>query len=232
MIISQILDTKWAVPTLVGISGVTAGFVTGYFVGRKAVPQEVIHYDITNIHNDEKDEPNIMYDAEHEALLSEGDKEFSDEEEEVGPVVLEHIVEETHIESINIFAPSLAAWDEEAEAASRVAGEPYIIHRDVFIENENDWTQNTVTYYVGDDIMADEMETPVYAYAKLMGPLHFGYGSEDPSVVYIRNEKERREWEVIKHTGRYEVEVLGHTIEHEYEEADLQHSNHRKFRDD
>lgn len=134
--------------------------------------------------------------------------------------------------AINIFAPSTDGWDEEYEASLRVDGEPHVIALDVFLENENDWTQETLTYYAGDDILADQSDTPIYGHANMMGKLKFGHGSQDRNVVYIRNPSLRREWEILRSDGKFEDEVTGLSMENEIESNELKHSYSRKFRDD
>ena len=124
-------------------------------------------------------------------------------------------------------------FDPEAEAAKGELGAPYVISFEVFQENEFDWSQETVTFYTGDDILADESDSPIYNYRSLFGELHFGYGSGDPNVVYIRNPSLRREWEVLRSTGHFAIEVLGMEAEERFEKQDLKHSNEpRKFRSD
>jgi hypothetical protein len=115
-------------------------------------------------------------------------------------------------------------WDYEAELALRTERVPYILHRDEFFNDEKGFSQHTLTYYKGDDIMADEQEIPVYNYYDVVGPLKFGHGSLDKNVFYVRNEKLHSEYEVVFATGSYEMEVLGYSIEQEYAKEDLQHS--------
>lgn len=137
------------------------------------------------------------------------------------------------VETVNVFGSGdHDFWDEEKEAATRVPGEPYVIPVAVFFENEYEWTQETLTYYQGDDIVSDQADQVVDPYRRVIGELQFGHGSGDPNVVYVRNPSLKREWEVLLHTGKYEQEVLGLSIENEYQSSDFKHSVDRKFRDD
>jgi len=138
---------------------------------------------------------------------------------------------EPHILVTNVFAKEDDEWNYENELATRTKKIPYVIHEDEFILDEMGFTQETLTYYAGDDIMADGQDTPLYNYEGLMGELMFGHGTKDPNVVYIRNEGIRMEWEILRHSGFFEVEVLGHTIEDQYTDKELKHSV-QKFRDD
>lgn len=114
-------------------------------------------------------------------------------------------------------------WDEDAEVKKRAFNVPYILHQDEFINSETGFKQQTYTYYVADDILADQDDTPVYDYSTLLGELRFGHGSNDQNVVYIRNEKARCEWEVLQHPGSFAYEVLGQSFE-EKDERELRHS--------
>jgi hypothetical protein len=126
---------------------------------------------------------------------------------------------------INIFTVD-DDWNYELEYEKRGNG-IYIIHADEYIQGDYEFKQETVTYYAEDDIMADMEDTPIYNYYDRMGELKFGHGSKDKNVVYIRNERLNREWEVLLHHGSYEVEVKGL-----YNDGgELKHSL-RKFRDD
>lgn len=121
-------------------------------------------------------------------------------------------------------------WDYEAELKKRNTNEPYIIHRDEFYNDEQGYTQLTLTYYAGDDIMVDEEDAPIYNYQQVTGPLRFGHGSEDPNVFHVRNDKRRAEYEIIRDDGLFSVEVLGLEIENNVRARDLKHSNTPRFK--
>lgn len=122
-------------------------------------------------------------------------------------------------------------WDWENEQKHRLGTEPYILHKTEFLEQETDYDQQTLTYYAGDDKLTDERDVPLYNVSEVVGScLQWGHGSGDPNVVYIRNDKLHAEYEVVKHDGRFEVEVLGLDEQTEYEEAELKHSAHRIYK--
>lgn len=133
----------------------------------------------------------------------------------------------------SIFAKNDSDWDYQAELKSRDSTAPYVIHKDEFWSNEMGFHQSTLTYYDGDDILADEEDTPVYNHDGVVGPLKFGHGSGDEKVVYIRNEARRAEYEVIKDQGLFSEQVLGLHIEDNdrVKERDLKHATaNKKFR--
>lgn len=126
-------------------------------------------------------------------------------------------------------------WDYAVEQANRDANPeiPYIIHHDEFFENEREWEQASLTYYEGDDVLADEKDQPVPDPESTVGNDalgRFGFGSKDRNVVYVRNESIEVDFEIMRSTGKYSVEVLGLD-----DEDELRHSysrpRNRKFRE-
>jgi hypothetical protein len=110
---------------------------------------------------------------------------------------------------MNVFAGSSDDWDYELEVNSRTDSEPFVLHKDEFWENEEDLPQTTLTYFVGDDIMVDQDEKPIYNYTNVVGELKFGHGSQDPNVFHVRNPRLKVEYEILRDSGSYAVEVLG-----------------------
>lgn len=143
------------------------------------------------------------------------------------------IVVENQPNFINIFKNDSISidWDYELEQGNRTMDKPYILHQDEYFAKETEYSQSTLTYYSGDDILVDEQEVPIYNYKAVVGDLLFGHGSDDPNVVYVRNDKLSGEYEVIKDSGHYEIEVLGNEYESILEKHDLK-PNVMKFRDE
>jgi len=206
--------------TSVGVVAFSVGGTLGYLLGRRrGQVEEVIverfvvprmEFDSIPDHEDEIDNSRLVPDLSY---LHETVEDAAPEESVV-----------------NILTIPDGDWDYEAELSTRTSDIPYVVHKDEFFNDEMDFKQSTVTYYKGDDILCDELEKPVYNYQHFIGPnLAFGHGSGDPNVFYVRNERERMEWEVLLDEGRYETEVLGLSIEHDYAEQDLKHSANRRF---
>jgi hypothetical protein len=81
----------------------------------------------------------------------------------------------------------------------------------------------TVTYFSHDDVLADERDARIDGIDEQFGLENlerFGHGSEDPNIVYIRNDKLQIDFEVVKSDGSFTAEVLGI----DEDSADLQHS--------
>lgn len=101
-------------------------------------------------------------------------------------------------------------WERELTARSN--DRPYILAKEEFLQAEAGYSQVTLTYYEGDDTLADERDQPINDVDYTIGPmnLRFGYHSDDKNVVYIRNDKLGLEFEVLRSFGKYAEEVLGH----------------------
>lgn len=150
------------------------------------------------------------------------------EEIKQGPVVL---VSETHVEEVakNVFAhqATIDGWDQEREEASRTPERPYVISHDEYMENSYEHEQNSLTYYAGDDILADEREQHIDEVESLVGVDNlklFGHGSRDTNIVYVRNERVETDFEVTLNQGTYAEEVLG------FQHSDLPSARIRKGR--
>jgi hypothetical protein len=120
-------------------------------------------------------------------------------------------------------------WNYDVELANRRDDIPYTIHRDEFFENEPGHRQSQLTYYKGDNILCDELDSPIYDPERVVGTLEFGRGSQDPNIVYVRNVKLDADYEVVLDHGFYQIEVLGQAQEDVLNSENLKHSVH-KFR--
>ena len=129
----------------------------------------------------------------------------------------------------SIFSGEEDDWDYTEELKYRSKDHPYIIHRDEYFAEETNNSQSTLTYYRGDNVLCDELDTPIYNMEKVVGTLVFGKGSQDPSVVYVRNESLEADYEVLLDHGYYQTEVLGQAVEDDLNSDNVKHSV-RKFR--
>lgn len=133
-------------------------------------------------------------------------------------------------EVINVFkqAETPGDFDYEEELKNRSEDAPYIITYDEWSTNESGYEQSTLTYFTGDDVLADSADKPIDETDDLVGDdnlLRFGHGSKDNNVVYIRNEIREIEFEVVRSPNKYAAEVLG------FLEHSARDKRARKFRD-
>jgi hypothetical protein len=123
------------------------------------------------------------------------------------------------------------AWDYKVELANRSEDVPYVIHRDEYFGEETPFEQITLTYYEGDDVLADSHDTPIDdqdAMVCLGNLAKFGHGSGDPNIVYVRNHELELEIEIVHSDGKFAEEVHG------FSDDELRHSDrrHRRKLDD
>jgi len=230
------LQNKWSQIAAVAVVAFAGGSAGGYILGKKrgsvtvVPPMEPGTKQLTIFDEEAQSDPVIEKDHSSE-LNTEHPPVIKYDEISVSAPETAAMIEDDRI-TVNVFTNDDGDWDHEVELSQRQSEVPYILHVDEFVENDFDFTQETVTYYAGDDIMVDSHDVPMYGHAGIMGDLRFGHGSKDPSIVYIRNEALQMEWEVMLHTGMYSVEILGQEADQEIEE-EIRHSNRRplKFRE-
>lgn len=123
-------------------------------------------------------------------------------------------------EKVNVFADSKIydssgkAWDlaeEEKEAkSSRNPDEPYQITTAEFHEEFDNFEKITVTYYEYDNIIADENHEIVDdSLIGLDNINKFATLAEDKNFIYVRNEKEKVDYEIIFSESSWAETSLG-----------------------
>lgn len=246
-----ILRNKAMLPSATGVAGLGVGLVIGYFISRRK--QKMLIEELVNAKAEYDSDMRVMSETLARALDNDPrtpeimekivEDALDEEEDDVpephhGDVVnprrdpAEIKIVKPARSTRNIFPMEpVAEFDYEKERSRRTLDEPYVISREEFEGDEMGFNQDTLTYYEGDDVICDTQDVPLYDYSQKIGELKFGYGSDDPNVVYIRNERLGMEWEIIKDSGHYAVEVLGHEIEDQIAREELKHSRRPgKFR--
>lgn len=140
------------------------------------------------------------------------------------------VTQEQPVEVKNIFEdhePLDDDWDFVEEVANRTPAAPYVISHQEYFEAEQDYEQEDLTYFVGDQQLADSNGVLVSDPAGTIGDnLLFGHGSLNANVVYVRNDRLKCDFEITKSFGKYAHEVLGLDME-ETEETEIRHSMRR-----
>lgn len=129
----------------------------------------------------------------------------------------EFVREVEPVESANIFSDvNFRARQDEAMEIGTVRTEdfPYEISVDEYFTENPHFEKLTVTYWEGDDTLADDRESPVPdgAVDEVIGAANlekFGLRSGDANIVYVRNEKTSVDYEVIRDKRKYAVIVAG-----------------------
>jgi len=213
------------------VGAFAGGFAIGYFLGKRdgnvfVVPAEVLKSEeVVSVFNQGVDldtnhyEPSRILDYEEPDTTPSGQEELN--------VVADESVAAAVV--VNVFANDNPNWDYDLEQSQRSKDKPYVISQAEYLVDEMDYRQETLTYYRGDDILADMTDTPLFNYKETTGELKFGHGSNDPNVVFVRNDNLEMEWEILLHSGRFQVEVLGFEAEMQIDN-EIRHSAPMKFR--
>lgn len=89
--------------------------------------------------------------------------------------------------------------------------EPYVVSISEWSNDEEDFDKITVRYFEEDETLVEELRSetlPIDSVGEA-NMLRFGVGSQDESIVYVRNEKLKIDFEVIRDEGSYTSTVLG-----------------------
>lgn len=125
---------------------------------------------------------------------------------------------------------------EEEDEYQVIPGEPNLISDMEFMQNEKDYDQNTLTYFVGDDTLADSNLRSIDDMNRFVGERHLDmFGevpsySSDPNILYIRNDELGMEFEIVRNSGHFTIEALG--MDPEDVISDPPKKRNRQTRDD
>lgn len=218
-----------------GVFGIGIGFFIGWRVLDKKIQQKY-----QEIADGEIDEMRRHYYSERPVTPTEAAKPALKEVvHELGyaskavPTEAPPVVEvEPPAATVNVF--DHGEWDYAEEVKARRADIPYVIHEDEFRQGvfgadseDEEHEQSSLTYFAGDDVLSDERDTQITEVDKTVGLENlekFGHGSTDPSVVFVRNERLKMDYEITRSDGKFATEVHG------FQEDELQHSDGRRHR--
>lgn len=102
--------------------------------------------------------------------------------------------------------------EEEIDEALKEAG-PFVISYDSFLNEYDSFSKNTLSYFEGDGVVADDRDEVIVDYLDYIGDYaldSFGVGSDDPNIVYVRNFSKEADYEVVKDSSSYQETVLGY----------------------
>lgn len=234
----KMLNHPATIPSVVGVVSFGFGIGVGYILGRrrKAEPYEIerVEWGLTKEELVDLEEETAILDQleDDEDHASSGEafvEKILKEREAIDdkPKLDEEVEPEQEIEVIsqNVFAGTDDEWNYDAEVAKRTTTAPYVLHKDEFYDEELGYSQWTVTWYEGDEILADQESVPIYNPSDVIGPLLWGHGSGDPNVFHVRNDKLKSEYEVLRDEGHFSVEVMGYDMENEHQTKDVRHSS-------
>lgn len=108
---------------------------------------------------------------------------------------------------------------------------PYVITEQEFRIDEPNFSKDSITYYKGDNTLAEEDETYIPDLEGTVGAenlQYFGLASGDPRVLHIRNERVMSDFEVTLNDGSYTKQVLGFDDEEEPTPRTIKKMRHRE----
>lgn len=197
-------------------AGVIVGGVTGFIVAQKMLKTTL----------DAELEEQIKDVKEHYKLLRK-------EEEYSTPMILAEKYDDV-LEGLEYLAheektdeeddDDIQEIEEESEAIpvgnlfERNKNEPYVIPVAEFMNDSNSFDKITITYFEEDDVLCDEREEVIPNVEGTVGNdalTKFGYMSDDEKIVYVRNERLKTDFEVLKEEKSYAEVVLGFKEEKE-----------------
>ena len=123
--------------------------------------------------------------------------------------------DDAHLVEGNIFdnpQPDEETLGVEEVRTERDATHPYVIESHEWYLNESDYDQVTLTYWADDGVLADDAYRLVNEVEAVVGEtnLHrFGFKSDHPDIVYIRNERLGADYEITKDERNYAEVVHG-----------------------
>lgn len=126
-------------------------------------------------------------------------------------------------------------WDRHKELRRRSPDTPYVVHYDERHEMEG-YSDISLTYYEQDDVLCNERDEVVDPAERdrLVGEANlerFGHGSNDPNIVFVRNDSLEILYEIVKSPNSFAEEVHGFTHE-AWNRGNLERMRRRELRDE
>jgi hypothetical protein len=118
-----------------------------------------------------------------------------------------------NVESVSVEvhgAPHTSIVEVEKNVFDRDPEVPYLIDYETFMADDEGFEQHTITFFAGDGVLSDDQDMAMSddEISKRVGVdnlLEFGNGT----LIFVRNEKLKTDFEITKSTGSYGHEVAG-----------------------
>lgn len=149
------------------------------------------------------------------AYLANGGEPIDDEDDLPDPEITQIVVAVDR----NIWDtednPEVMTEEEMEDGAlfgTRSPDHPYVISFAEFQEDETHYDKISIEYFEADNTLADDRDQIIPDVDEMIGRRNlsrFGQGSEDPNIVYIRNERIHVDFEVAYNPRGYAEIILG-----------------------
>lgn len=189
-------------------SGLLVGAAAGYFAADKKAQlkyRAISEEEILSV----KKQYNMVFDPEgypDEQSATEADRERTHDYLSRLDQLQYSVDASVEVASSVEATPSFAVVPEATEDAKVVEkpnfdeAYPYPITQEEYHRDEEEYDKLTVTYYSGDDIVADVQDEVMNNAEGLIGNCHkkfMGFDPVDPNVVYVRNHNMKADYEVL-----------------------------------
>lgn len=156
-----------------------------------------------------KPEPEEDMESFEKRIIEKAKEEVEDVKDRLG--IFEEDEEQDEIEEEVVTVSVFETHQDDGKESTDI----YVIPKDEFENGASEYTQNTLSYFDGDDVLADERDQPIHNTRSIIGEdnLRFGEESMDPNIVYIRNDVLEVDFEICRSDGSFAHEVLG-VVEH------------------
>jgi hypothetical protein len=219
-------------------AGLLIGGVASYFVTRKLTTQALEgHYE--KVYSEERERLRDHYERRYkegeyktpekahdhvEKLKEDGDFGYNTvssvvEKDEVVEEPQENASKKDH-RPYHIFDPNnkeeLAGEAHDTNDVTtwpRDPAQPYVISEAEYMDDNGHYDKLTVTWFEYDNVLIDERDTIVPDIDGVLGEknlLHFGKGTTSEDIVYIRDDRNSIDFEVIRDEQSYSAVVFGH----------------------
>lgn len=121
-----------------------------------------------------------------------------------------------YVRRIRVVNPNRDVDPDDVTQWDRDPHRPYVITEEEYRIDRPDFEKLSISYYQGDDTMADENDAYIPDPDGTVGLENlqfFGLASMDERLLHIRNERVEADFEVALNDGSYSREVLGFGIE-------------------
>jgi hypothetical protein len=114
--------------------------------------------------------------------------------------------------SRNEGSPPVWNYERELEHRTENPNDPYVLHQEEYMAKETGYRQVAYTYFALDDVLVGEDGEHPLPHADIIvgqNNLQFGYGTDDPDVVFVRNNEHQLEMEICRVNESFEERILG-----------------------
>jgi len=211
---------------LVGVGSAALGTGVTYVILKKRI-QQLADEEIASVKAAyQKAEPVVEPAAEHLQKLQEERaevekeiQEYTEDIEDLGykqvtdadmvdntPEGAEPLKVENRVKRYLVTDQVIPAAIEEPSATR-----PYIIREEQYHDEYQHFEKHSITFFEEDDTLAMPDDRPVEDVDAMVGDAltRFGEGSNDKDIVYVRNQVQRTDYEIIRNKNSFGVMVLG-----------------------